>query len=532
MKAYREAVKRLAEVKGFKPEKRPLLEEAFEFIISSQKPFLIINAPTGYGKTLLSFALALHSLEDASLFDRVIHVLPMRSIIEDIQKTANEAFGFSRTKMMGSSGEFLHLFPLNITTVDTFTWDMLKLNTKKRHRIKAGKEFGYDYLTQASILTSLVIFDEAHFLLEEKPKQRNTPRFSPMATAFDAVLEFLTFHEVPIVVMTATLSKGHFEFLRKYAEKNKYDLKVLVPEEDHDPFVKRELNKDISINFVKGNPLNFVEPDKRNAIIVNTVKRAVELYDKALDRNIGFERDNIILIHGRMTSTHKQELIDRLRQLQSKKYLLIGTQAVEAGVDFSVDVMITDKAPINSLLQRFGRLARHANDRYGQIFIIEEAPTGPYPEDKVKETVELLKRANIHPRVPSTYREIVSKVHGERRSEVERYIHKSLKLKLFKLMKDPRKRALDVLGEIEKLTVKGVPIIRDFLVPLLVGGETVLISPRKLLDLYSKGLVRIKGIEVKVKNEQDAYEVAKAFALGRDIKVIFTGEYDRERGIV
>jgi len=532
VRAYREAVKRVAEVKGFKPERRPLLEEAFEFITSFQKPFLIINAPTGYGKTLLSFALALHSLEDASLFDRVIHVLPMRSIIEDIQKTAEEAFSFSRTKMMESSGEFLHLFPLNITTVDTFTWDVLKLNTKKRHRIKAGKEFGYDYLTQASILTSLIIFDEAHFLLEDKPRQKNAPKFSPMATAFDAVLEFLTSSGVPIIIMTATLSKGHEDLLKRYAKKNKYDLKVLVPEEDYDPFVKRELSKDISINFVKGNPLNFVEPDKRNAIIVNTVNRAVKLYDEVLKNNMEFDRDNIILIHGRMTSTHKQELIDRLRQLQNEEYLLIGTQAVEAGVDFSADVMITDRAPINSLLQRFGRLARHANDRHGQIFIIEEAPAEPYSEDKVRKTVELLKTTQIHPRVPSTYREIVSKVHGEKRSEVERYINKSLKSKLFKLMKNPRKRALDVLGEIEKLTVKSIPIIRDFLVPILVDGETVLISPRKLLDLYSKGLVRIEGMKMEIKDEQDAYEIAKAFALSMEIRIIFTGKYDRERGIV
>ena len=162
MRAYTEAVNRLARTKGFVPEKRPLLEEAFDFLTSSPRPFLILNAPTGYGKTLLSFALAMHSLNDASVFDRVIHVLPMRSIIEDIQKTAEDAFGFSRTKMMGSSGEFMHLFPLNVTTADTFTWDLLKLNTKKRYMVKAKKEFGYDYLTQASILTSLVIFDEAH----------------------------------------------------------------------------------------------------------------------------------------------------------------------------------------------------------------------------------------------------------------------------------------------------------------------------------------------------------------------------------
>jgi len=86
----------------------------------------------------------------------------MRSIVEDLSMSAKELFDFSRAKMMGVSEEVFHLFPLNFTTIDTFIWDVLKLNTKKFSRIKDRKEFGYDFFTQASILNSLLIFDEAH----------------------------------------------------------------------------------------------------------------------------------------------------------------------------------------------------------------------------------------------------------------------------------------------------------------------------------------------------------------------------------
>ena len=522
MRAYTEAVNRLARTKGFVPEKRPLLEEAFDFLTSSPRPFLILNAPTGYGKTLLSFALAMHSLNDASVFDRVIHVLPMRSIIEDIQKTAEDAFGFSRTKMMGSSGEFMHLFPLNVTTADTFTWDLLKLNTKKRYMVKAKKEFGYDYLTQASILTSLVIFDEAHFLLEDES----------MATAFDAVIEFLTSQGVPVVVMTATLSRGHVKFFERYAMKNRYDFRVLLPD-NNDPFVNRELGKDISIGFRKENPLKFVEPGKRNAVIVNTVEHAIELYNQAISGPyLGFEREEVILIHGRMTPSHKRRLIERLRELKKEKFLLIGTQAVEAGVDFSADIMITDGAPINSLLQRFGRLARHAGDKEGRAIVIEDAPTGPYPQEEVKQTIYRLKESEIHPRVPSTYAEIVTEVHGSSASSVKRFINQSLKGKLVRLMADPSKRATHVLGEVERLVARGTPIMRGFLVPLSVGGEVVLVSPKKLFELYSNGLVEVRGISFKLKELGDAYRVAKAIALGKKVEIVYTGDYDEERGIV
>ncbi|MCD6523661.1 MAG: CRISPR-associated helicase Cas3' [Thermococcus sp.] len=521
MRAYRKALERLAEVKGFTPERRPLLEEAFNFLTSSPKPFLILNAPTGYGKTLLSYALALHSLNDASLFDRVIHVLPMRSIIEDVQRTAEEAFGFSRTKMMGSSGEFMHLFPLNITTADTFTWDLLKLNTKRRHLVEAGLEFGYDYLTQASILTSIVIFDEAHFLLEDES----------MATAFDAVIEFLTSQGVPIVVMTATLSQGHLKFFEKYARKNKYEFEVLKPDEN-DPFIRRELQKDISMTFGNGNPLEFVEPGKRNAVIVNTVERAVELYNRATSTDVGVERDKIILIHGRMKPSHKKALIDRLRKLKDGDFLLIGTQAVEAGVDFSSDVMVTDRAPINSLLQRLGRLARHAGDRMGRAIIMEDAPTGPYPSEKVELTVNLLKEEGIHPRVPQTYERIVNEVHGSSLVSVTRLINKSLSGKFVRFMADPSKRALHVLGEVKELIQQGIPVMRGFLIPLSVEGEVVLISPRKLLELYSKGLVEVMGIKGQINDERDAYRIAKSLALGEKVEIVYRSQYDEERGIV
>jgi len=521
VKAYREAVEKLASVKDFVPEKRPLLEEAFNFLTSSSKPFLLLNAPTGYGKTLLSFALTLHSLSDASLFDRVIHVLPIRSIIEDVQKTSEQAFGFSRTKMMGSSDEFMHLFPLNITTVDTFTWDLLKLNTKRRHLIKARIEFGYDYLTQASILTSLVVFDEAHFLLEEES----------MATAFSSVVEFLTSQGIPIVVMTATLSQGHVEFFKKHAMKNKYEFRVLKPDEN-DYFVRRELEKDISITFNNGDPLNFIEPGMRNAIIVNEVKRAIELYNRAIAGDVGFENSNVILIHGRMKPSHKRALIERLRGLKDCEFLLIGTQAVEAGVDFSSDVMITDCAPINSLLQRFGRVARHAKDSKGKVIVLEDAPPGPYLEEKIKLTVSLLREKRIHPRIPATYEDIINKVHGSEIGSIKKLINQSLKGKLVKFMEDPSKRAPHVLGEIETLVQNGTLIMRSFLIPLSVDGEIVLISPKKFTELHFKGLVEVKGMTANINNLKDAYRIAKSVALGENVEIIYTGQYDEERGII
>jgi len=56
--------------------------------------------------------------------------------------------------------EVFHLFPLNVKTVDTFTWNILKLNTKKLALIREEKTLGYDFLTQESLLDSLLFFDD------------------------------------------------------------------------------------------------------------------------------------------------------------------------------------------------------------------------------------------------------------------------------------------------------------------------------------------------------------------------------------
>jgi len=515
--AYKEVVKKLAELKGFKPEPRPLTEEVIKALDSLELPFFLVRAPTGYGKTAISYTLALHSLRDASLYDRVIHVLPMRAIVEDIDITAKEALGFSKTKMMGSSEEFMHLFPLNVTTADTFTWDILKLNTKRYSLIKAGKEFGYDYLTQASILTSIVIFDEAHFLLEDRR----------MKEVFLAVLRFLTKEKVPIILMTATLSNGYRELFQEYTRNSGYDFDVFELNEN-DPFARRELSKEFEISIETGNPLDFVERGRRNLIIVNTVRRAVQIYKNAKSLRFG----NIMLIHGRMTAEHKRQLIEKLRKWKNKEeFLVIATQVVEAGVDVSADVMITDAAPINSLLQRFGRVARYEEGK-GKIVVIRDAD-GPYDVEKVQKTISLLDKAeNFHPRLPWTYQKIVGAVHGRKKVEVLK-VNRAFIGTLVSKLTNPAERSIHVLKWIEARIRRGEPLLRDFLIPVEVGNDVVLVSPEFLWKLWKSGEVKVLRGNVPwiPANKNDTYELAKYVALGGPVKVVLKREYDWECGL-
>ncbi len=83
-----------------------------------------------------------------------------------------------------------------------------------------------------------------------------------------------------------------------------------------------------------------------------------------------------ILIHARFPLKQRQrrELrVDRRVGRSSKRtptdqIIVVGTQVLEQSLDYDVDVMVTDLAPIDLLLQRAGRLHRHNRQRLPQFY--------------------------------------------------------------------------------------------------------------------------------------------------------------------
>jgi CRISPR-associated endonuclease/helicase Cas3 len=94
----------------------------------------------------------------------------------------------------------------------------------------------------------------------------------------------------------------------------------------------------------------------RTLIIVNTVKRAQGIY-VALQRKK--PKAQLVLIHSRFRPGDRQKALQRLLQAPGDEGVIgVCTQVVEAGVDVSARVLITDLAPWASLVQRFGRCNR------------------------------------------------------------------------------------------------------------------------------------------------------------------------------
>ncbi|WP_255521076.1 CRISPR-associated helicase Cas3' [Rothia sp. ZJ1223] len=115
------------------------------------------------------------------------------------------------------------------------------------------------------------------------------------------------------------------------------------------------------------------------AIICNTVGRAQEVYEHLQGT---FTEQEVMLVHSRFLALDRvameQNLVSKLGKKarhgagRPHRLIVVGTQVIEQSLDIDFDVMITDHAPVDLILQRMGRLHRH--ERAGQRPEVFERP--------------------------------------------------------------------------------------------------------------------------------------------------------------
>lgn len=125
------------------------------------------------------------------------------------------------------------------------------------------------------------------------------------------------------------------------------------------------------------------DDDAQTLVIVNRVDRAQQLFRRLRDRRQGRQD---LLIHARFRAAERAAQTRRLRDDSTRDRIIVATQAIEAGVDISSKVLITELAPWASLVQRFGRCNRYGehNDTGAHVFwvdIKDDADAKPYTAD-------------------------------------------------------------------------------------------------------------------------------------------------------
>ena len=98
-------------------------------------------------------------------------------------------------------------------------------------------------------------------------------------------------------------------------------------------------------------------------VIRNTVREAQETYEAV--RSV-FGREQATLLHSRFLAAERAARDRRMLELFGKdsvqrpfKHVVVATQVIEQSLDVDFDLMLTDPAPMDLVLQRIGRLHRH-----------------------------------------------------------------------------------------------------------------------------------------------------------------------------
>ena len=126
-------------------------------------------------------------------------------------------------------------------------------------------------------------------------------------------------------------------------------------------------------------------------VVLNTVERAVDVW-RALqrDKTLKGAGTDIRLAHSRFRPAERRtwrgEFLDREACDPGTNRIIVSTQVIEAGVDISASLLVTELAPWPSLVQRFGRCARWGG--LGHVVVADlghdnDRKAAPYSKDQL-----------------------------------------------------------------------------------------------------------------------------------------------------
>ncbi|NAZ24246.1 MAG: CRISPR-associated helicase Cas3' [Thermofilum sp.] len=346
---------------------------------------LVVQAPTASGKTEAVAATFLSQWveEDWWLAPRLIYTLPTRALtLTSFARLSSYSRGIASMLNVaplpvsfeyGSTfapKHYLYGGPIVASTLDAVAYGYVAQRVP-------GKFYNPRLSLPVSLLaTSLFVLDEAQ-LYQDKHY------YSP--AVIGTMLKPLILAGAVVVVMSATLPSL---LLKELA--NGVDYEYL----DSEPVGRGEVEIDVT-NLLSKKKLPDALGDKEVSslikeeldsgsvlIVVNTVERAAMCY-RLLRESYP---NKVVLLHGKMANIDR---IVREKRLFSENLVVISTQVVEAGFDFDAKLMITELAPLDSLIQRAGRVARSRGAK-GRVLVFDVADPEPYASEFIEETRRLL----------------------------------------------------------------------------------------------------------------------------------------------
>lgn len=313
---------------------------------------IILTAPTGSGKTETSF-LWLQKQMQLNSQGRVYYILPFTASINAMyERLGNDIGNKDKVGLLhGKLTEYLEsLVERENPSISQEKRQYLTHKIKEDYRtiitpIKVVTPFqllknifGLKGFEKGIFewIGGYFIFDEIHAYQPDV--------FAQIVVLIEFAVKYL---HVKIFIMTATLP----QFLKKELEKAiGSHSEISAKNELYEKFTRhrvvlREGLLAENLNMIQAN-LNI---GKKVLVVCNSVEQSQQVY------NI-LQSENKVLLHSNFNAIDRNK---KERDLNGDNIrLLVGTQAIEVSLDIDYDVIYTEPAPIDALIQRFGRVNR------------------------------------------------------------------------------------------------------------------------------------------------------------------------------
>ena len=367
---------------------------------------VLLVAPTGSGKTEAALLWAAHQSSIIGRLPRLFYTLPYQASMNAMQGRLEEIFphvGLQHGRGLLALYRLLlekdyhpraaartakwarNLSQLNYPPVRVFSpYQMLK----GMYRLKGYEALLTDYHNAA------FIFDEIHAYEVRR-----------LAMILKTIEYLRVNFNARFFIMSATFPKLIQEWLSEALDDS---TKIEADSALFQKFTRHRLilhDGELLNESGLTNVVNDAKAGKSVLVVCNLVDHAQEAYNR-IRAQLNEVNIRTELLHGRFNMrdrSAKEKLIRDATGATSEKrqpIVLVATQAVEVSLDIDLDTIYTEPAPLEALIQRFGRINRRRKQKdLALVHVFRQPDDGQkiYDPELVQRTLSILEREHEHP---------------------------------------------------------------------------------------------------------------------------------------